>query len=269
MCGRFALTASPEEVRALFGYLDQPNFPPRYNIAPTQPIAIVRQEGDRRRFVLVRWGLVPGWVKDPASFTLLLNARAETAAEKPSFRNAMRHRRCLIPASGFYEWRRPEGGPKQPYWISPKGGGLVAFAGLWEDWSDPDGGEIETGAILTVDANKTIGEIHHRMPAVIAKENFADWLDTGRVLAKEAAKMLAPAPEDLFEAIPVSTRVNAARDDDPGLQAQVPLAIKEPDESAAVEKRGDKFGDKDGDKLGEKPGGKRKAKGGPDQFDLF
>lgn len=270
MCGRFALTASPDEVRALLEYLDLPNFPPRYNIAPTQPIAIVRQEGDRRRFALVRWGLVPGWVKDPMSFTLLINARAETAAEKPSFRNAMRHRRCLIPASGFYEWKRPENGPKQPYWIRPRDGGLVAFAGLWEEWTDPDGGEIETGAILTVDANRTIAEIHNRMPAVIAKENFAGWLDTGRVPAKEAAKMLAPAPEDLFTAIPVSTRVNSARDDDPGLQEAVPIAEGASDAGEKpVEKGGDKGGDKGGEKQGEKQEAKRKAKGGPDQFDLF
>ncbi|NRG19720.1 SOS response-associated peptidase [Rhizobiales bacterium] len=227
MCGRFALTASPEEVRALLQYLDQPNFPPRFNIAPTQPIAIVRQDHGKRRFALVRWGLVPGWVKDPASFTLLINARSETAAEKPSFRTAMRHRRCLIPASGFYEWKRPDGGPKQPYWIRPKDGGLVAFAGLWEEWADPDGGEIETGAILTIEANRTVGEIHNRMPVVIAPENFDDWLDVTNVTAKEAAKILKPAPEDLFEAIPVSTRVNSARDDDPGLQEPVDVAVVE------------------------------------------
>lgn len=220
MCGRFSLTATPGDVRALFAYIDQPNFPPRYNIAPTQPIATVRKEHGQRRFVLVRWGLVPSWVKDPASFSLLINARAETAAGKPSFRAAMRHHRCLIPASGFYEWRRtPEG--KQPFWISPSDGGLMAFAGLWDTWSDPDGGDIDTGAILTTVANKTIGKIHSRMPAILMQDAFEDWLDTANVTAKEATKMLVPAPEDYLTAVPVSSRVNKVAYDDPDLQKPV------------------------------------------------
>ena len=220
MCGRFSLTATPDDVRALFAYIDLPNFPPRYNIAPTQPIATVRLEHGERRFVLVRWGLVPSWVKDPASFSLLINARAETAAEKPSFRAAMRHHRCLIPASGFYEWRRtPEG--KQPYWISPADGGLMAFAGLWDTWSDPDGGDIDTGAVLTTTANRMIGRIHHRMPAILMPEAFDDWLDTGNVMTRDVKKLLVPAPEDYLTAVPVSPRVNKVSNDDPDLQSQV------------------------------------------------
>lgn len=222
MCGRFSLTATPEDVRALFAYIDQPNFPPRYNIAPTQPIATVRREHGQRRFVLVRWGLVPPWVKDPASFSLLINARSETAAQKPSFRGAMRHHRCLIPASGFYEWRRtPEG--KQPYWITPADGGLMAFAGLWETWSDADGGDIDTGAILTTAANKTIGKIHDRMPAVLMPDAFDDWLDTGNVMSREPSRMLVPAPEGYLTAVPVSHRVNKVTFDGPDLQQPVDL----------------------------------------------
>ncbi|MCW2309998.1 SOS response-associated peptidase [Rhodobium gokarnense] len=220
MCGRFALSEIPATIRRVFGYKDQPNFPPRYNIAPTQPIATVRLENGERRFVLVRWGLVPGWVKDPADFSLLINARSETAAEKPAFRAAMRHRRCLIPANGFYEWQRRDG-RKQPYWVAPKDGGLVAFAGLWESWAGPDGGDVETGAILTTAANAPMAEIHNRMPAVIAPEHFEAWLNTVEVSAKEASEMLRPAPEDLFEAVPVSTRVNAVANDDAALVAEI------------------------------------------------
>ncbi|WP_029060142.1 SOS response-associated peptidase [Stappia stellulata] len=262
MCGRFALSATPQEVQALFAYVDTPNFPPRYNIAPTQPVATVRQAHGARRFVLVRWGLVPGWVKDPASFSLLINARAETAAEKPSFRAAMRHRRCLIPASGFYEWQRPDAGPKQPYWIRPRDGGIVAFAGLWEEWCDPDGGEIDTGAILTVAANSAIAPIHNRMPAVIAPEDFDIWLDVQNTPLKEARALLRPAPESLFEALPVSTRVNSAREDAPELL-----------EPVAVESAPDRTG---GSAEAVLPAPRKKktraakgARSDDDQFDLF
>ena len=259
MCGRFALSATPEEVRALFAYADTPNFPPRYNIAPTQPIATVREAFGARRFVLVRWGLVPGWVKDPASFSLLINARAETAAEKPSFRAAMRHRRCLIPASGFYEWHRPDAGPKQPYWIRPRDGGIVAFAGLWEEWCDPDGGEIETGAILTVAANATVAPIHNRMPAVIAPEDFDSWLDVQNTPLKEARALLRPAPESLFETLPVSTRVNSASEDAPDLVEPVAAPLGGIRDEAAAEPA--------------PPKAKRQAakgrKSSDDQFDLF
>jgi len=225
MCGRYALTATPEEVRALFGYLDGEDFPPRYNIAPSQPVAIVRLEHGARRLVLARWGLVPSWVKDPKRFALLFNARAETASEKPAFRAAMRYRRCLFPASGFYEWRRGPGKSKQPYWVRPRGGGLVAFAGLWETWSDRDGGEIDTASILTTDANSTIAPIHDRMPVVIEADDFDRWLDCRGYAPDAVAELLRPAPVALFEAIPVGSRVNTAANDDPALQK--PLAAGE------------------------------------------
>jgi putative SOS response-associated peptidase YedK len=221
MCGRFALTASPEEVAALFGYLDAEDFPPRYNIAPTQPIAIVRREKGARHFALVRWGLVPSWVKDPKGMKLLFNARAETAAERASFRGAMLYRRCLVPASGFYEWRRGPGKEKQAFWIRPRGGGLVGLGGLWETWHDGDGGEIDSGCILTTDANATLAPIHDRMPVVIPPAEFDRWLNTAEFPPKAVTDLLAPPPDDLFETIPVSSRVNAAKFDDPEVQTPV------------------------------------------------
>lgn len=217
MCGRYALTATPEEVQALMDYLDADVFPPRYNIAPTQPVAIVRLDHGERRLALVRWGLVPGWVKDPKSFSLLFNARSETAADKPSFGAAMRYRRCLFPASGFYEWRRGPGKEKQPFWIRPTDGGLLAFAGIWETWSDPDGGEIDSACILTTAANATTAPIHDRMPVIIAAPDFERWLNVREYGPAEVADLLRPAPADRLEAIAVSSRVNAARNDDPTL----------------------------------------------------
>ncbi|GAA0778232.1 SOS response-associated peptidase [Roseibium denhamense] len=222
MCGRFSLTATPEEVRALFGYIDQPNFPPRYNIAPTQPVATVRQEHGRRRFQLIRWGLIPSWVKDPASFTVLINARAETAAQKPSFRAAMRHHRCIFPASGFYEWRRTPDG-KQPFWIHPADGGVMAMAGLWDTWSDPDGGDMDSGAMLTIESNKMMSEIHHRMPVILKPESFDAWLDTANIDVRQAQQMLLPIEDDYLVATPVSSRVNKVVNDDPELQVEVAL----------------------------------------------
>ncbi len=225
MCGRYGLSAAPVKVRAFFGYADTPNFPPRYNIAPTQPIAIVRGDAGTRRFALVRWGLLPSWVKEPGDFPLLINARSETAAEKPAFRAAMRHRRCLIPANGFYEWRKTPAG-KQPYWVRPADGRLLAFAGLWEIWSDRDGGEIETAAILTTASNRRLADIHDRMPAVIPPSAFDAWLDTAGHAPGDVADLLKPAPDDAFEPVPVSRRVNRVSNDDPSLQ--------EPDAPAAA-----------------------------------
>jgi putative SOS response-associated peptidase YedK len=228
MCGRYALTATPEEVQALFGYLDAETFPPRYNIAPTQPVAVVRLMRGERRFTLMRWGLVPSWVKDPRQFPLLLNARAEGAAQTSAFRAAMRYRRCLLPASGFYEWRRGPGKAKQPFWIRPHGGGLVALAGLWETWSDRDGGEIDTACILTTDANETIAPIHGRMPVVIAPADFTRWLDADQYRPKDVADLLRPAPAELLEAVAVGPRVNSAQNDDPALLEPIEEAPDSP-----------------------------------------
>jgi putative SOS response-associated peptidase YedK len=221
MCGRFILTAAERELLELLGYVDPDvaPFPPRYNIAPTQPIAIVREEHHARHFALVRWGLVPAWVKDPQQFALIINARAEEIRTKPAFKNAMRYRRCLVPATGFYEWRRsPAGksgrGARQPWLIRRRDAGILAFAGLWETWSHPDGGDIDSGCIVTTAANAVVAPIHTRMPVIIAADDFETWL-TGD--PDEAAALLKPAPDDLLTAFPVSDRVNRAEPDDPGL----------------------------------------------------
>ncbi|PZM16998.1 SOS response-associated peptidase [Rhizobium tubonense] len=237
MCGRFALTVSPEEVRELLGLLELEDFPARYNIAPTQPILVViAGEGqDRgsnlpdRRALLVRWGLTPSWVKDPKEFPLLINARAETAIGKASFRAAMRHRRVLVPASGFYEWHRPakETGEKpQAYWVRPRGGGIIAFAGLMETWSSSDGSEVDTGAIMTTKANRSMSSIHERMPVVIKPEDFSRWLDCKTQEPREVADLLVPAEEDFFEMIAVSDRVNKVANMGPDLQE--PVVVERP-----------------------------------------
>jgi putative SOS response-associated peptidase YedK len=214
MCGRYTIIASPETLRALFRYEEQPNFPPRYNVAPTQPIAIVRLVDGKRHFALVRWGLLPSWVKDPKTFSLLINARGESAAEKPAFRAAMKRRRCLIPADGFYEWQAA-GDRKRPFYVRAKSGAPLAFAGLWETWTGPNGEELETAAIVTTRANRTLSAIYDRMPVIIPPEAFDLWLDCTNVDAQTAAALIVPAPEDLLEAYEVSTAVNRTANDDP------------------------------------------------------
>lgn len=216
MCGRYAVTSAPEAIRALFGYPEQPNFPPRYNVAPTQPIAIVRLMDGKRQFALVRWGLLPSWVQDPKDFTLVINARGESVMDKPAFSAAMKRRRCLVPADGFYEWKAI-GASKQPYYVRAKSGTPLAFAGLWETWTGPNGEEMETAAIVTTRANHTLADIHERMPVVVSPDTFNLWLDCANVDDKTAASLIAPAPDDLLEAYEVSTAVNRTANDDPKL----------------------------------------------------
>ena len=218
MCGRYTISASPDEVRKGFEYEETPNFPPRYNIAPTQPVPVVRPGDDgRRHFALVRWGLVPGWAKEVDSHGPLINARAESVTRKPSFRGAMAHRRCLFIADGFYEWQKRDRGPKQPWFIRKRGGGVFAFAGLWEAWMSKDGSELESAALITVPASAPLAAIHHRMPAILLPAHYDDWLDTGQVPADRAAALLQPVSPDFLEFWPVSTRVNRVVNDDPGL----------------------------------------------------
>ena len=204
MCGLYSFRRSPEETRALFKYLERPNFPPRPYVTPGGPIAIVRLERGERHFALVRWGLVPSWVKEVKPGKPLINARGETVIAKPSFRNAMKRRRCLIPADGFYEWKG-EPGRKQAFFIHRADDGLFAFAGLWEDWMGADGSELESACIVTTTPNKAVADIHTRMPVVIQPEDYGRWLDVENVGAGEAAQLLVPAPDDFFVVEP--TRV--------------------------------------------------------------
>lgn len=226
MCGRFSLTASPQEVAAALGLETLEDFPPRYNIAPTQPILVaVNGPAGNRVVVLVRWGLVPAWVKDPRDFKLLINARSETAAQKPAFRNAMRHRRVLIPASGFYEWQRPADpkAAKQAYWIKPVDGGVATFGGLMETWHSADGSEIDSGAILTTQANPAIAQIHDRMPVVIKPGDHQRWLDCRNLEPRDIADLMQPVDAAYFQAIPVSDKVNKIANSGPEVQTKVDL----------------------------------------------
>jgi putative SOS response-associated peptidase YedK len=218
MCGRYAITSAPEAIRRLLGYLEMPNFPPRYNIAPTQPIPIARVIEGQRQFALVRWGFIPSWVKDPKTFTLLINARGETVNDKPAFRNAMKRRRCLVPADGFYEWKR-DGATKRPYYIRRKDGAPFAFAGLYETWIGPNGEELDTAAIVTTAANRVLTPIHDRMPVILTPDAYEMWLDTRNVDAETAAALIAPAQNELFEAYEISPLVNRVANDVPEVQA--------------------------------------------------
>jgi putative SOS response-associated peptidase YedK len=231
MCGRYVITSPPAAIRALFGYPEQPNFPPRYNVAPTQPIPIVRLAEGRRHFALVRWGLIPAWVKDPKGFSLLINARAESVLDKPAFRAAMRRRRGLIPADGFYEWRE-SAGRKQAYFVRRRDGAPFAFAGLWETWTGPNGEELDTAAIVTTNANSTLSAIHDRMPVILPIDAFDLWLDCAKVDGPVAAALLVPARDDLFEAFPVSPAVNRVANDTRALIAPYVEQTNEPVASA-------------------------------------
>lgn len=221
MCGRFALTANAEEMAELFNAVFPESYPPMYNIAPTQPILTVGINGaNQRQASLVRWGLIPHWVKDPNEFTLIINARSETAATKASFKTAMRHRRVLIPATGFYEWHRPENKsqPKQAYWIRPASGGTICFGGLAETWMGSDGSEMDTGCILTTQSNKQIGNIHHRMPVVIHPQDFDQWLDCKTQEPRDVEHLMSGVEDGFFEAIAVGDRVNKVANTGPDIQ---------------------------------------------------
>jgi len=247
MCGRFGLLHTWAEIFQAYTLISAPlNLRPRFNIAPTQPILAITAPGDSggegggNTATHFQWGLVPSWAKDPAIGVKMINARAETVAEKPAFRAAFRRRRCLIPASGFYEWQKPTGkgasGPKQPFWISAADGGLLTFAGLWESWMSPAGDELRTCAILTTAANDSLEPIHHRMPVILAPADFDAWQDMRDETDTAAASaLLRPAPDDVTSAWPVSTQVNNVRNDDAGLIERTESGSSEADAPPAAE----------------------------------
>ena len=223
MCGRFTLFEPDKVLAGEFGVTDFPPRSPRYNIAPSQPVAAVRATpaGSGREIALLRWGLIPSWSKDPAIGNRLINARAETAREKPSFRNAFRRRRCLIPANGFYEWQRQERG-KQPYFVRMRDERLFAFAGLWDRWEGPDEGVIETCTILTTAANAVLAPIHDRMPVILSPSEYTRWLDPALQNTDSLAPLLVPFPPEYMLALPVSSRVNSPAVDDEKCMAPLP-----------------------------------------------
>ena len=207
MCGRFAFYSPAEAAAALFGVSTATEVKPRYNIAPTQDLAAIRNSTDgERELVMLRWGLVPFWAKDPSIGNRMINARAETVAEKPSYRNAYKHRRCLVLADGFYEWQR-QGDAKTPYFISLASGEPFALAGIWENWTDKETGEsLQTTSLITTEANEFMAPLHHRMPVILEAETATDWLAGSNELLDDVAAITPP-----LQAWPVDKRVNNAR----------------------------------------------------------
>lgn len=228
MCGRYASTLPPEQMAELFKLLNSIESVPRYNIAPTQPVIAIWEESGRRQGHFARWGLVPRWVKDPREFPLLVNARVETMAEKPAFRDALKHGRCIIPASGYYEWHTNPDKSKQPYYITLADDRPMALAGLYATWVGPEGEEIDSVATITVPANGQLSAVHDRMPAILEGEAIEQWLDVRDVRASAAYQLALPLQDGAVKFHPVSTRVNSARDDDPGLIVEVAVEKPEP-----------------------------------------
>jgi putative SOS response-associated peptidase YedK len=216
MCGRFTLIAPGEAIAELFQLTEIPSLVPRYNIAPTQPVAAVRlsQSSGARELSYFHWGLIPRWAKDTKIGSRMINARSETAAEKPSFRAAFKYRRCLVPADGFYEWQKINGG-KQPVRIQMKSGQPFAIAGLWEHWISSDGSEIESCTLLTTEPNDLLRQVHNRMPVLLDPVDFDQWLDTKSYQGDDVQHLLRPFSADDMAFYPVSTHVNNPRNEDP------------------------------------------------------
>jgi putative SOS response-associated peptidase YedK len=217
MCGRFVLMTVGKDLAKQFGLEEVPDLEPHYNIAPTQMVVIIRLDRNtlQRRLVEVKWGLIPFWAKDTSIGNRLINARVESAADKPAFRSAFKFRRCLVPADGFYEWKKTEGKKKQPYLVRNADGTPFAFAGLWESWKGPEGETLESCTILTTDANDLTREIHDRMPVILKSEDYDLWLDPEVKDPKLLKPLLQPYPSEDMKVEPVSSKVNKASYDAP------------------------------------------------------
>jgi putative SOS response-associated peptidase YedK len=218
MCGRFFLATPGPELARHFGLAAAPELPARFNVAPGQPVALVRVEGARRVLSAPRWGFVPAWSEDPDRGRRPINARAESAAGSPLFRAALAHRRGLVPADGFYEWQHA-GRSARPYAVRPQDGGLLALGALFERW-ERDGGALETCAIVTVPAAGAVGALHDRMPLLIAPADYGRWLDPALQDTDALAPLLAGRGAERLVAYPVDRRVNDVREDDAGLLAR-------------------------------------------------
>lgn len=218
MCGRFTSLLSPELLAVIYEVQAQLDvIEPRFNIAPSQTVMIVRQQLDgKRELTHVNWGLIPSWAKDPSIGHSLINARSETVAEKPSFRSAYKHRRCIIPASGYYEWQKTGEKSKQPWYITSADNTPLSFAGLWEHWQSPDGSEIETCSILTTSANELTMPLHDRMPVILSPDTFHLWLLYSSK-PEELRQLFTPFPAEYMDCFPVSTLVNNPRNNSPEL----------------------------------------------------
>ncbi len=219
MCGRYVLDVDPNVLQQVFHLSTAPDLSPRFNIAPTQMLPLISNEQpDALSFY--RWGLIPSWAKDESIGNKLINARAETAAEKPSFRSALKRRRCLVPASGFYEWQK-DGKTKTPLYIQVKDAPVIAFAGLWEVWHSPDGSELRTYTILTTEANDFMSSIHTRMPVILHPSDYDQWLDPDEVPSESLRPLLKPFEADRMTAYEVSRTVNSPANDLPECIAPV------------------------------------------------
>jgi putative SOS response-associated peptidase YedK len=224
MCGRYRLSRRKQLVEEYFDSVGEEDWTPRYNVAPTQPVPIIRQnpKEPRRELSLVRWGLIPSWAKDSSGAARMINARSETAAMTPAFRDAMISRRCLIPADGFYEWKKTRQS-KQPYCFEVGQAELFAFAGLWDRWKDPSGQWVKSCSILTTSPNAVTSAVHDRMPVILDPDCYDLWLDPGMHDVRVVSDMLKPYDARLMRSYPVSSRVNHVANDDEGCSAHVEL----------------------------------------------
>jgi putative SOS response-associated peptidase YedK len=214
MCGRFTLTVDPAEMQDAFTDYEFPaKFAPRFNIAPTQPVLAIPNDGQNKADFFV-WGLIPSWAKDPSIGNRLINARGETLAEKPSFRGSYKYKRCLIIADGFYEWKKQPGTKtKIPHFIHMQDRQPFAFAGLWDEWNSPDGSQIRSCTIVTTEPNDFMSPIHNRMPVILPRDVYAKWLDTTPQTRETLQPLIKPFPDEKMAAYPVSTLVNNPKND--------------------------------------------------------